>query len=177
MGSGVMRRRPKFVHGFLDRHGKSRFLAAMSWQRPNIGSRMNREVHVRVSVALASSVCRCRDSHGHRSSWKHTRRQWQASARRSGFAAPGRAPWRQQLPVILVRLPLPRLPRPRASPGSAKPRQMRPRKAEDRLERTWAKYGKAISRRLSYVRSNRAGDEQAGLRREIFHVFGRQEAM
>jgi hypothetical protein len=28
-------------------------LAAMSWQRPNIGSRMNREVHVRVRVPMS----------------------------------------------------------------------------------------------------------------------------
>ena len=36
---------------------------------------------------------------------------------------------------------------------SAAPRQMSPRKPEDPLGRTWARYGKAISRSLSYFRS------------------------
>ena len=36
---------------------------------------------------------------------------------------------------------------------SAAPRHMRPRKPDDALGRTWARYGKAISRSLSYFRS------------------------
>jgi hypothetical protein len=37
--------------------------------------------------------------------------------------------------------------------ASAQPRQMNPRKADDSLRVIWAKYGKSISRTLSYIRS------------------------